>query len=247
MSSVDRLCCRWAMLPWSTTPWSSSLPLECRKHLSSAAGWPARLKNTCCEFHSYFVRRHHWKKKVKLMKNERGFNLTLCLTGSQSGVDPPLQTQSTSSPQKCTAPSGMCSGMLMQSPSCARTSYWCTEMWYRILTSARPCRSTGKTPSDLSLTHIYNSRKRFCQRYPVLPLSRFFLHFRYRRKTEKNVSVMTMIFKESSPGHRSRCEEDDVIIAMDSKSQRILHYQKTQGLKKLQFPMVTEINNGSHF
>lgn len=48
---------------------------------------------------------------------------------------------------------------------------------------------------------------------------------------------MTMIFKESSPGHRSRCEEDDVVVAMDSKSQQILHYQKTQGLKKLHFPM----------
>lgn len=57
---------------------------------------------------------------------------------------------------------------------------------------------------------------------------------------EKNISVMTMIFKESSPGHRSRCEEDDVIVAMDSKSQRILHYQKTQGLKKLLFPVVKE-------
>lgn len=60
---------------------------------------------------------------------------------------------------------------------------------------------------------------------------------RHRRKMEKNISVMTMIFKESSPGHRSRCEEDDVIVAMDSKSQRVLHYQKTHGLKKLQFPM----------
>uniref|UniRef100_A0A1A8GDB9 Translation initiation factor eIF2B subunit epsilon n=1 Tax=Nothobranchius korthausae TaxID=1143690 RepID=A0A1A8GDB9_9TELE len=60
---------------------------------------------------------------------------------------------------------------------------------------------------------------------------------RHRRKMEKNISVMTMIFKESSPGHRSRCEEDDVVVAVDSKSQQILHYQKTQGLKKLQFPM----------
>lgn len=57
---------------------------------------------------------------------------------------------------------------------------------------------------------------------------------------EKNISVMTMIFKESSPGHRSRCEEDDVIVGVDSKSQRLLHYQKTQGLKKLQFPVVNE-------
>lgn len=61
---------------------------------------------------------------------------------------------------------------------------------------------------------------------------------RHRRKMEKNISVMTMIFKESSPGHRSRCEEDDVIVAVNSKSQRILHYQKTQGLKRLQFPVV---------
>uniref|UniRef100_W5MB06 Translation initiation factor eIF2B subunit epsilon n=1 Tax=Lepisosteus oculatus TaxID=7918 RepID=W5MB06_LEPOC len=60
---------------------------------------------------------------------------------------------------------------------------------------------------------------------------------RNRRKAEKNVSVMTMIFKESSPGHKSRCEEDDVIVAVDSKSKRVLHYQKTHGLKKLRFPM----------
>ncbi|CAL1580102.1 unnamed protein product [Knipowitschia caucasica] len=60
---------------------------------------------------------------------------------------------------------------------------------------------------------------------------------RHRRKMEKNISVMTMVFKESSPGHRSRCEEDDIIVAMDSKTHRVLHYQKTQGLKKMQFPM----------
>ncbi|XP_067219528.1 translation initiation factor eIF-2B subunit epsilon [Chanodichthys erythropterus] len=60
---------------------------------------------------------------------------------------------------------------------------------------------------------------------------------RQRRKMEKNVSVMTMIFKESSPGHKTRCEDDDIIVAMDSKSKRILHYQKAQALKRLQFPM----------
>lgn len=60
---------------------------------------------------------------------------------------------------------------------------------------------------------------------------------RHRRKMEKNISVMTMVFKESSPGHRSRCEEDDMIVAMDSKTHRVLHYQKAQGLKKMQFPM----------
>ncbi|XP_068137400.1 translation initiation factor eIF2B subunit epsilon [Hyperolius riggenbachi] len=60
---------------------------------------------------------------------------------------------------------------------------------------------------------------------------------RTRRKLEKNVSVMTMILKESSPGHRTRCQEDDVIIAMDSKTKRILLYQKSQDLKRYHFPM----------
>ncbi|XP_019358948.1 PREDICTED: translation initiation factor eIF-2B subunit epsilon [Gavialis gangeticus] len=60
---------------------------------------------------------------------------------------------------------------------------------------------------------------------------------RVRRKLEKNVSVMTMVFKESSPGHRARCQEDDIILAMDSATNRVLHYQKTQGLKRFPFPM----------
>lgn len=66
---------------------------------------------------------------------------------------------------------------------------------------------------------------------------------RQRRKIEKNISVMTMIFKESSPGHKTRCEEDDIMVAMDSKSKRVLHYQRAQSLKKLQFPMVGYFND----
>lgn len=49
---------------------------------------------------------------------------------------------------------------------------------------------------------------------------------------------MTMIFKESSPHHHARCKEDDIVIAMDSATNRVLHYQRTQGLKRFRFPMV---------
>ncbi|KAM9844732.1 translation initiation factor eIF2B subunit epsilon [Aulostomus maculatus] len=70
-----------------------------------------------------------------------------------------------------------------------------------------------------------------------MDISQALLEHRQRRKLDKNISVMTMIFKEATPGHKSRCEEDDVIVAMESRSQRILHYHKTQGLKRLQFPM----------
>ncbi|KAG8444993.1 hypothetical protein GDO86_009948 [Hymenochirus boettgeri] len=60
---------------------------------------------------------------------------------------------------------------------------------------------------------------------------------RTRRKLEKNVSVMTMIFKESSPGHRTRCQEDDVIMAVDSKTKRVLLYQKSLGVTRFHFPV----------
>ncbi|KAG8136294.1 putative Translation initiation factor eIF-2B subunit epsilon protein [Naja naja] len=68
---------------------------------------------------------------------------------------------------------------------------------------------------------------------PTLSLSREMT----RRKLEKNVSVMTMIFQECSPGHRGRCPEDDIILVMDSVTKRVLHYQRTQGLKHFSFPM----------
>ncbi|KAM9005724.1 LOW QUALITY PROTEIN: translation initiation factor eIF2B subunit epsilon [Sarcophilus harrisii] len=60
---------------------------------------------------------------------------------------------------------------------------------------------------------------------------------RLRRKREKNVSVMTMIFKESSPSHPTRCPEDNVVVAMDSATRRVLHYQKTHGLRRFSFPL----------
>ncbi|KAM8901998.1 translation initiation factor eIF2B subunit epsilon isoform 2-T2 [Lycaon pictus] len=60
---------------------------------------------------------------------------------------------------------------------------------------------------------------------------------RLRRKLEKNVSVMTMIFKESSPSHPTRCHEDNVVVAVDSTTNRVLHFQKTQGLRRFSFPL----------
>ncbi|KAG7330697.1 hypothetical protein KOW79_006919 [Hemibagrus wyckioides] len=70
-----------------------------------------------------------------------------------------------------------------------------------------------------------------------IDLSHALQQHKLRRKQEKNISVMTMIFRESSPGNRTRCDEDDVIVAVDTKSNRVLHYQKTQGLNKIHFPM----------
>uniref|UniRef100_A0A672KL07 Translation initiation factor eIF2B subunit epsilon n=1 Tax=Sinocyclocheilus grahami TaxID=75366 RepID=A0A672KL07_SINGR len=70
-----------------------------------------------------------------------------------------------------------------------------------------------------------------------IDISQALQEHKQRRSMDKNVSVMTMIFKESPPGHKTRCEDDDIIIAMDGKSKRILHYQRAQALKRLHFPM----------
>lgn len=48
---------------------------------------------------------------------------------------------------------------------------------------------------------------------------------------------MTMVFKESSPSHPTRCHEDNVVLAVDSTTNRILHFQKTQGLRHFSFPL----------
>uniref|UniRef100_A0A671KVD5 Translation initiation factor eIF-2B subunit epsilon-like n=1 Tax=Sinocyclocheilus anshuiensis TaxID=1608454 RepID=A0A671KVD5_9TELE len=70
-----------------------------------------------------------------------------------------------------------------------------------------------------------------------IDISQALQEHKQRRNMDKNVSVMTMIVKESPPGHKTRCEDDDIIIAMDGKSKRILHYQRAQALKRLHFPM----------
>nr|XP_022323176.1 translation initiation factor eIF-2B subunit epsilon-like [Crassostrea virginica] len=50
-------------------------------------------------------------------------------------------------------------------------------------------------------------------------------------------SVMTMIFQKVPPGHRSRNKEDDIFLAVDKSSNRVLHYQRVRDQSKLQIPV----------
>lgn len=52
---------------------------------------------------------------------------------------------------------------------------------------------------------------------------------------------MTMITKAGPPGHCSRCREDDLLLAIDSTDNRILHFLKTGNQKKFEIPVVSEI------
>lgn len=52
---------------------------------------------------------------------------------------------------------------------------------------------------------------------------------------------MTMVFKEVMPGHRTRCREEEMILAIKSDNSRVLHYQKVANHKKFDFPLVKHL------
>ncbi|KAK3597090.1 hypothetical protein CHS0354_021193 [Potamilus streckersoni] len=57
-----------------------------------------------------------------------------------------------------------------------------------------------------------------------------------RRETDKS-SIMTQVFTKAPPTHASRCREDDLVVAIDSKTSQIIHYQKVDPDKNLEFPV----------
>ncbi|KAI9558918.1 hypothetical protein GHT06_015707 [Daphnia sinensis] len=59
---------------------------------------------------------------------------------------------------------------------------------------------------------------------------------REKRKTDKGI-VMTHIFKKSFLGHRSRSAEEELVLAVNPTNGRILNYQQSKNLKKLNFPL----------
>ncbi|XP_074650422.1 translation initiation factor eIF2B subunit epsilon-like [Tubulanus polymorphus] len=58
-----------------------------------------------------------------------------------------------------------------------------------------------------------------------------------KRRDKDKSSVMTMVFKHAPAGHRSRCHEDEVIIAVDKETDQVLHYSKVGDKKKIAFPL----------
>lgn len=123
--------------------------------------------------------------------------------------------------------------MLMPRPWCALTSFWCMGMSSQTSISPEPLRNTGQD-GKMTGTRVKDQQSpetALCSSLPPVL-------YRLRRKLEKNVSVMTMIFKESSPSHPTRCHEENVVVAVDNATNRVLHFQKTQGLRRFSFPLV---------
>ena len=65
---------------------------------------------------------------------------------------------------------------------------------------------------------------------------------RERKKTDKHL-LMTNIYRQSFPGHRTRNPEEDLALALNPVSGKILHVVPTSNLKKLSFPLVNPVYN----
>ncbi|KAJ8297595.1 hypothetical protein KUTeg_024126 [Tegillarca granosa] len=57
-----------------------------------------------------------------------------------------------------------------------------------------------------------------------------------RREKDKN-SLMTMVFKKAPPGHHTRCKEEEVVMAVENTTNRVVHYRKIGNQKRLEFPV----------
>ncbi|XP_031572968.1 translation initiation factor eIF-2B subunit epsilon-like [Actinia tenebrosa] len=82
---------------------------------------------------------------------------------------------------------------------------------------------SGDVVSNMKLKHVLNEHKA-------------------RRQKDKS-SIMTMVFKTANPGHRTRCREDDTVLALDSSTNRVLFYERTIKRKKFEFPLTLFADN----
>ena len=53
-----------------------------------------------------------------------------------------------------------------------------------------------------------------------------------------------MVLRQSPPGHKTRCLEEDVILAIDNTTKNVIHYQKVQGQEEVEFPVVRKLMLG---
>nr|XP_018670398.1 translation initiation factor eIF-2B subunit epsilon-like isoform X2 [Ciona intestinalis] len=61
---------------------------------------------------------------------------------------------------------------------------------------------------------------------------------RNRREKDKNSPLMTLVLRSSSPAHRSRTPEDNIAVALDLSSNRVLHYHRfNKAASKVNFPL----------
>lgn len=123
-----------------------------------------------------------------------------------------------------------------------RQSKWShpsSTMTINVLVSER-CRSLGDAMRDIDAKAIikndfillFGDTVANIEMLPILEKHRAY------QKQDKG-SVMTLLFKETGPGHKARSPQDKVLFAIDSMTNKVLYHKKLGATKKIHMP--TEI------
>jgi translation initiation factor eIF-2B subunit epsilon len=57
------------------------------------------------------------------------------------------------------------------------------------------------------------------------------------RSLKDKMNIMTVVYKEASPDHRTRSSEDDIFVAVDVNSGRLIHYEKVMKKRHINIPL----------
>ena len=57
-----------------------------------------------------------------------------------------------------------------------------------------------------------------------------------RRRADK-MTIMSVIYKQASPGHRTRSSEDDILVVVDADTSRLIHYEKVMKKRHMNVPL----------
>ena len=57
------------------------------------------------------------------------------------------------------------------------------------------------------------------------------------RSSRDKMNIMTVVYKEASPDHRTRSSEDDIFVAVDVDSGRLIHYEKVMKKRHIDIPL----------
>ncbi|XP_077989195.1 translation initiation factor eIF2B subunit epsilon-like [Glandiceps talaboti] len=118
-----------------------------------------------------------------------------------------------------------------------KNSKWqCEQSPYKVVTIvSEDCRTLGDALRDIDNKSLLRSDFVLVNGDIVsnMHLQKVVAEHKARRQKDKNSSVMTLVLKEASPGHRTRCPEDEFMVAMDTTTKRVFHCQKVNNARKV--------------
>jgi len=102
------------------------------------------------------------------------------------------------------------------------------------------CQTTGDALRAIYSSHVIQSDFVLISGDVVsnMNLTKALAVHKARREQDKD-NIMTMVFKQASPSHRTRSKQDDSVVGVDSETLQLLSFQNSLEKKKVHLPIST--------